>query len=108
VEWPARQSTIFLTAVRPSTRKITKRTRNRVVDVYVVPDVAAGDDQAPPELVLGSVTVAEDVRGEGGFGASGEKAAVTLLVESDDVPSVIDAVAHGSVYLVHVPAGSSS
>ena len=81
--------------------------KGRVVDVYVVPDEAAGEEPAPPELVLGSVTVAEDVRGEGGFGASGDRAAVTLLVESGDVPSVIDAVAHGSVYLVHVPAGSS-
>ena len=87
---------------------VTGLDKGRVVDVYVVPDEAVGGaDQAPPELVLGSVTVAEGGRGEGGFGASGDRAAVTLLVESGDVPSMIDAVAHGSVYLVHVPAGSS-
>ena len=86
---------------------VTGLDKGRVVDVYVVPDEEPGADLPPPELVLGSVTVAEDVRGEGGFGASGDKAAVTLLVESGDVPAVIDAVAHGSVYLVHVPAGSS-
>ena len=86
---------------------VTGLDKGRVVDVYVVPDGDAGEDLPPPELVLGSVTVAEAVRGEGGFGASGDKAAVTLLVESGDVPSVIDAVAHGSVYLVHVPGGSS-
>ena len=72
-----------------------------------MPEEAAGEEEVPAQLVLGSVTVAEDVRGEGGFGASGDKAAVTLLVDSGDVPPVIDAVAHGSVYLVHVPAGSS-
>jgi len=86
---------------------VTGLDKGRVVDVYVVPDEAAGEDLPPPELVLGSVTVAEDVRGEGGFGAGGDKAAVTLLVASADVPAVIDAVAHGSVYLVHVPGGSS-
>jgi hypothetical protein len=86
---------------------VTGLDKGRVVDVYVVPEESAGEDEVPPELVLASVTVAEDVRGEGGFGASGDKAAVTLLVESGDVASVIDAVAHGSVYLVHVPAGSS-
>jgi hypothetical protein len=86
---------------------VTGLGKGRVVDVYVVPDEVAGEDVPPPELVLGSVTVAEDVRGDGAFGASGDKAAVTLLVRSADVESVIDAVAHGSVYLVHVPAGAS-
>jgi hypothetical protein len=31
---------------------------------------------------------------------------VTVLVDRADVPAVIDAVAHGSVYVVHVPPGA--
>lgn len=81
--------------------------KGRVVDVYVVRDDESGAEPEPPELVLAGATVAEDVRSPGGaFGSSGERAGVTLLVDQADVPAVIDAVAHGSVYLVHVPPGA--
>ena len=83
-------------------------TKGRVVDVYAVRD-SGGDASPPPaELVLAGVTVAEDVRSGGGtFGGSGTTAGVALLVDRGDVPALIDAVAHGSVYVVSVPSGSS-
>jgi hypothetical protein len=83
--------------------------KGRVVDLYVVRETPSGEAPADPELVLSGVTVAEDVKSSGGFGGSGSKAGVTLLVDGGDVPDVIDAVAHGSVYVVQVPgAGGSS
>lgn len=83
-------------------------TKGRVVDVYVVRDTASGDDPTPPELVLGRVTVGEDVKpGGSAFGGSGSKAGVTLLVDETDVPDLIDAVAHGQIYLVQVPGGAA-
>lgn len=78
--------------------------KGRVVDVYVVRETAAGAEPAGPELVLAGVTVAEDVRtGGGAFGGSGATVGLSLLVEESDVPDVIDAMAHGSVYVVQVP-----
>lgn len=85
--------------------------KGRVVDVYVVRETGSGSaaTPAPPELVLGGVTLGEDVRtGGSAFGASGAKAGVTLLVDRAQVPRVIDAVAHGTVYLVQVPPGSAA
>jgi hypothetical protein len=79
-------------------------TKGRVVDVYAVRDDSAGETSAPPELVLSGVTVGEDVKsGSGAFGGGGTTVGVTLLVDQSDVPDLIDAVAHGSVYLVQVP-----
>ena len=83
--------------------------KGRVVDVYAVREVTSGDAPAEPELVLAGVTVAEDVRSGGGaFGGSGSKAGVTLFVDGPDVARLIDAVAHGTVYVVQVPAGADS
>jgi hypothetical protein len=82
-------------------------TKGRVVDVYVVRDPSGDEDPGPPELVLAGATVAEDVRSSGGaFGGSSDRAGVTVLVDQADVPAVIDAVAHGSIYVVHVPPGA--
>ena len=62
----------------------------------------------PPELVLSGVTVGEDVKSGGSaFGGSGSKAGVTLLVDEDQVTDLIDAVAHGDVYVAQVPAGAA-
>ena len=84
---------------------VTGITKGRVVDVYAVRDDNAGETSAPPELVLSGVTVGEDVKsGSGTFGGGGTTVGVTLLVDQSDVPDVIDAVAHGSVYLVQVPS----
>jgi hypothetical protein len=81
--------------------------KGHVVDLYSVRDVPAGEDPAAPELVLAGVTVAEDVRAGGGaFGAGGSTAGMTLLVDRSDVPGVLAAVAHGSVYVVQVPSGT--
>jgi hypothetical protein len=78
--------------------------KGRVVDVYVVRETPSGEEPAPPELVLAGVTVAEDVKsGSGAFGGSGASAGVALLVDQPDVPDLIDAVAHGDVYVVQVP-----
>lgn len=84
-------------------------TKGHVVDLYAVRDAAAGEPPPRPELVLSSVTVAEDVRSGGsGFGGGGSTVGVALLVQRADVPEVIDAVAHGTVYIVQVPAGRAA
>jgi hypothetical protein len=83
--------------------------KGRVVDVYAVREAAAGEDPSPPVLVLSGVTVAEDVKASGGgFGGSGSKAGIALLVDGDDVSGLIDAMAHGDVYLAQVPSGADS
>ncbi len=83
--------------------------KGQVVDVYAVPETPSGEPPARPELVLDGVTVGEDVKSGGSaFGGSGSKAGVSLLVDSADVPDLIDAVAHGDVYLVQVPAGETA
>ena len=87
---------------------VTGLTKGRVVDVYSVRETPSGESPSPPELVLAGVTVGEDVRsGSGGFGGSGSRAGVALLVGQDDVPALIDAVAHGEVYLVQVPGAAA-
>jgi hypothetical protein len=84
-------------------------TKGRVVDVYAVRDDSASESAAPPELVLSGVTVGEDVKSGGGtFGGGGSTVGVTLLVDQADVPDLIDAVAHGSVYLVQVPTAGAA
>ncbi len=83
--------------------------KGRVVDVYVVPESPSGAPPAPPDLVLAGVTVGEDVASGGGaFGGSGSKAGVTLLVDGADVPDLIDAVAHGDVYVAQVPGSAAT
>lgn len=77
--------------------------KGRVVDVYSVRDTPSGTDPAKPDLVLTAVTVAEDVAAGGGFGGSGSRVGVTVYVDGPDVAKIIDAVAHGTVYLVQVP-----
>jgi len=81
----------------------------RVVDVYAVRDATAGETPPPPELVLSGVTVAEDVKAGGGtFGGSASKAGIALIVDGDDVASLIDAMAHGDVYVAQVPGGAAN
>ena len=83
--------------------------KGRVVDVYVVRDTPSGEQPAPAELVLSGVTVAEDVKSGGSaFGGSASSAGVPLLVDQADVPDLIDAVAHGDVYVVQVPGGGAA
>jgi hypothetical protein len=83
--------------------------KGQVVDVYVVRETPSGEPPAKPELVLDRVTVGEDVKSGGSaFGGGGSKAGVSLLVDGADVPDLIDAVAHGDVYLVQVPAGEAA
>lgn len=81
--------------------------KGRVVDVYAVPETRSGAEPARAELVLAGATVAEDVRTATGFGAGGGTAGVALYVAGPDVPRLIDAVAHGTVYLVQVPLASA-
>lgn len=83
--------------------------KGRVVDVYAVRDTKSGSEPAKPELVLSGVTVADDVdSGRSTFGGSGSKAGVTLFVAGPDVSKVIDAMAHGTVYVAQVPAGAGN
>jgi hypothetical protein len=78
--------------------------RGSVVDLYAVRESDSADDSARPELVLAGVTVAEDVKtGNGSLGSSGSKAGVTLLVPSTKVPTLIEAMAHATIYLVVAP-----
>jgi hypothetical protein len=78
--------------------------KGRVVDVYAVREATGGASAPPPELVLAEVTVADDVRASGSaFGGNAGKAGVALLVDGPDVAGLIDAMAHGSVYVVQVP-----
>ncbi len=78
-----------------------------VVDVYTVRTARADDQPQRPELVLTDVTVAAARKdGRGGFGGTGGRVGVTLLLPAREVPSVIDAVAHGTLYLVQVPASA--
>jgi hypothetical protein len=80
--------------------------KGRVVDVYAVREAASNAEPPEPELVLAGVTVAEDIdSGGSAFGGSGSRAGVTLFVDGPDVAKVIDAVAHGTVYVVQVPTG---
>jgi hypothetical protein len=114
-------------ATRPQRRVVVEVDRlgagglakGRVVDVYAVRDTSgaaaaegsdgtAGSD-GKPELVLSGVTVAEDVRGsDGGFASTGAKAGVPLIVANEDVAQLIDAMAHGDVYVVQVPASGTT
>lgn len=83
--------------------------KGRVVDVYAVRDTKSGSEPAKPELVLSGVTMADDVdSGRSTFGGSGSKAGVTLFVAGPDVAKVIDAMAHGTVYVAQVPAGAGN
>ncbi len=83
---------------------VTGLPKGRVVDLYAVRDAGSGASPAPAQLVLAGVTVAEDVRSaSGAFGGSGAQVGVALLVDTAQVPAVIDAVARGTVYLVQVP-----
>jgi hypothetical protein len=83
--------------------------KGRVVDVYAVRDAVAGDDPPRPELVISGVTVAEDVKAGGSaFGGSASKAGVALLVDGDSVSGLIDAMAHGDVYVVQVPSSADA
>ncbi len=82
--------------------------KGRVVDVYSVRDTPSGTDPAKPDLVLTAVTVAEDVSAGGGFGGTGSRVGVTVYVAGSDVSKVIDAVAHGTVYLVQVPGSKDA
>jgi hypothetical protein len=83
--------------------------KGRVVDVYSVREATEGEDPPPPDLVLSGVTVAEDVKAGGSaFGGSGSKAGIVLLVDGNDVANLIDAMAHGDVYVAQVPGGADS
>lgn len=83
--------------------------KGRVVDVYTVREASSGERPAAPELVLSGVTVAEDVKASGGaFGGSGSTAGVALLVDGPDVTGLIDAMAHGDVYVVQLPTAAES
>jgi SAF domain-containing protein len=78
-----------------------------VVDVYAVrtsTGTTGTEQSTKPQLVLAGVTVAENVdSGARSFSGTGARAGVTLSVARADVPTVIDAVAHGTVYVVQVP-----
>jgi hypothetical protein len=87
----------------------TGLSKGKVVDVYCVRDGENGAPAVRPELLLSGVTVADDANdASGALGGGGSTAALTLWVGDSQVPNVIDAVAHGSVYVVLVPGGSAA
>jgi hypothetical protein len=82
--------------------------RGQVVDVYAVRDPAGGAGAGTPAQVLSAVTIADDPdTGSSAFGAGGQ-VGVTLVVGQDDVARVIDAVSHGQLYVVRVPASAQT
>ncbi len=77
------------------------------VDVYVVERGSGGEPQGAPRLVLRSAIVT-DVGDDGGsFGGTSLETGVALAVPRDDVATVVEAQARGTVTLVDVPVGSS-
>lgn len=78
--------------------------RGSVVDVYAVRTGKTGESPQRAQLVLAAVTVAEDVTSSRrNFGSSGSHTGVTLFIPGTAVTTVIDAMAHGTLYLVQVP-----
>jgi hypothetical protein len=106
------------TAARPDLRRVVIEVdrfgaaglrKGGVVDVYAVRQEASGAAPAKPQLVLAGVTVAENVDAGGrSFGGSGAKSGLTLSVAGAEVAALIDAVAHGTVYVVQVPTAVDS
>jgi hypothetical protein len=77
------------------------------VDVYVVERGSGGEPEGAPRLVLSSAIVA-DVGDDGGsFGGTSLETGVALSVPRDDVATVVEAQARGTITLVDVPVGSS-
>ncbi|MEO8106467.1 MAG: hypothetical protein ABI720_04040 [Actinomycetes bacterium] len=77
------------------------------VDVYLVARSASGEPQARPELVLASAIVSDVDDNGGAFGGTSLETGVALSVPQDEVATVVDAQARGTVTLVDVPVGSS-
>jgi hypothetical protein len=77
------------------------------VDVYVVERGAAGEPDGPPRLVMRSAVVADVDEDGGSFGGTSLETGVALSVSADEVASLVDAQARGTVTLVDVPVGSS-
>ncbi len=80
--------------------------RGSRVDVYADEPVPAGSaPTAPPRLVLASVAVDAVDEGSAGFGPSGGRRAVALLVSPEQVPALLAAAGAGA-HLVELPAGT--
>jgi hypothetical protein len=81
----------------------SKLVRNARVDVYVTVKPRAGQDPAPPRLVLEDARVVEVDTGTSGFGAAGSGAGVVLAVAKPEVADLVAAIQLGAVDLVRVP-----
>lgn len=77
------------------------------VDVYVVERGSAGEPDGSPRMVLAGAAVADVDDNGGAFGGASLEMGVALSVPEDQVASVVDAQARGTVTLVDVPVGSS-
>jgi len=75
------------------------------VDVHVTANPRAGQDPAPPRLVIERARVVQVETGAGKFGAASTGAGVVLAVEKAAVPTLVAAIQLGSVDLVRVPVG---
>jgi hypothetical protein len=77
------------------------------VDVYVVERGSAGEPEETPRLVLARAVVADVDNDSGAFGGTSLETGVALSVPEEEVASVVDAQARGTLTLVDVPVGSS-
>jgi hypothetical protein len=77
-----------------------------LVDVYVTPKVAAGDEVPPPTCVLSAVAVDSDDGGSQSLSA-GSTVAVVLAVPAARVATMVHAVESGTIDLVRVPPASA-
>jgi len=78
-----------------------------LVDVYVTPKVASGNNVPLPTLVLAKAAVDGREGGSRGFGGA-SALAVVLVVHDADVPTVVHAVESGVIDLVRVPAAAAT
>lgn len=82
--------------------------RGSRVDVYAgEPTVAGQPSVAPPRLVLSSVAVDSVESASSGFGASGARRSVALLVSPEQVPALLAAASVGA-HLVELPATAAA
>lgn len=77
--------------------------RSSVVDVYVVPESRAGEEQPPARKVLESVSVAADPGSDKALGAGRGATGVDLLVPGEQVQQLLTDLASGTPALVEVP-----
>jgi len=81
--------------------------RGEQVDVYLVERTSGGEPLGEPRLVLTAATVADVDEGDSRFGGSSLELGISLSIASQDVATLVDAEARGTLTLVRVPLDSA-